>query len=57
MFFHVIRRSDGKVLPTRYEADTFFTFHSVNMYEEDGNLVVDYCCFDDGAVGSLCQRG
>ncbi|XP_063612171.1 beta,beta-carotene 15,15'-dioxygenase-like [Penaeus indicus] len=48
--FHVIRRSDGQLLETKYEADTFFFFHSINAYEEDGQIVIDLCCFDDGAV-------
>lgn len=48
--FHVIRRSDGQLLETKFEADTFFFFHSINAYEEDGQIVIDLCCFDDGAV-------
>lgn len=48
--FRVVRRSDGKVLKTVYEADTFFTFHTTNAYEEDDHLVLDLCSFDDGAV-------
>ncbi|ROT75096.1 putative beta,beta-carotene 9 [Penaeus vannamei] len=48
--FHVIRRSDGHLLETKFEADTFFFFHSINAYEEDGQIVIDLCCFDDGAV-------
>ncbi|XP_047468958.1 carotenoid-cleaving dioxygenase, mitochondrial-like [Penaeus chinensis] len=48
--FRVVRRSDGHVLKADYQADTFFTFHAINAYEEDGHLVVDLCCFDDGAV-------
>ncbi|ROT75094.1 hypothetical protein C7M84_006380 [Penaeus vannamei] len=48
--FRVVRRSDGRVLKADYQADTFFTFHAINAFEEDGHLVVDLCCFDDGAV-------
>ncbi|KAG7178077.1 Beta,beta-carotene 9',10'-oxygenase-like 1 [Homarus americanus] len=48
--FRVVRRSDGVVVKTVYQADTFFTFHAINAYEEDGHLIVDLCCFDDGSV-------
>lgn len=48
--FRVVRRSDGQVVKTVYDAPTFFTFHSINAYEENGQIVIDLCCFDDGAV-------
>ncbi|XP_071519059.1 LOW QUALITY PROTEIN: carotenoid-cleaving dioxygenase, mitochondrial-like [Panulirus ornatus] len=48
--FRVVRRSDGSVFKTVYHAKAFFTFHTINAYEEAGHLVVDTCCFDDAAV-------
>ncbi|XP_066304665.1 carotenoid-cleaving dioxygenase, mitochondrial-like [Branchiostoma lanceolatum] len=46
--FHVIEKKTGKVLPTVYLSDSFFAFHHINTYEEDGQLVVDLCCNEDG---------
>lgn len=27
-----------------------FTLHQINAYEEQGHLIMDMCCGDDGAV-------
>nr|XP_042902789.1 beta,beta-carotene 15,15'-dioxygenase-like [Parasteatoda tepidariorum] len=48
--FHVVRRSDGKLLDTVYLSKGFFVFHHINAYEEDDHLVVDLCVFDDGKI-------
>lgn len=49
--FHVIRRDTGEELPTRYVSkNSFFVFHHINAYEEDGHLVVDMCSGDDGGI-------
>ncbi|XP_048255585.1 beta,beta-carotene 15,15'-dioxygenase-like [Haliotis rufescens] len=50
VLIHLARRSDGKTLTTQYTADAFFCFHFINCYEEDSNLVIDFCAFDDGGV-------
>ncbi|XP_078679875.1 carotenoid-cleaving dioxygenase, mitochondrial-like isoform X2 [Branchiostoma floridae x Branchiostoma belcheri] len=52
--FHVIEKQTGRVLPTVYLSDSFFTFHHINTYEEEGHLVVDVCCNEEGdSVTSL----
>ncbi|CAL4122787.1 unnamed protein product [Meganyctiphanes norvegica] len=48
--FRVVRRSNGEELMHGYQAKTFFTFHQINAYEEDGNLVLDTIAFEDGNV-------
>ncbi|GFY54121.1 beta,beta-carotene 9',10'-oxygenase [Trichonephila inaurata madagascariensis] len=48
--FHVVRRSDMKLLDTVYISKPFFVFHHINMYEEDSHLKVDLCAYDDGEV-------
>ncbi|CAG0886907.1 unnamed protein product [Cyprideis torosa] len=48
--FHLVERSSGRVLPTRYEAEPVFVFHHINAYEEEGYVHVDVCAYDDGAV-------
>ncbi|KAI8505055.1 Beta,beta-carotene 15,15'-monooxygenase [Branchiostoma belcheri] len=52
--FHVIEKQTGRVLPMVYLSDSFFTFHHINTYEEEGHLVVDVCCNEEGdSVTSL----
>ncbi|KFM61269.1 Beta,beta-carotene 15,15'-monooxygenase, partial [Stegodyphus mimosarum] len=48
--FHVVRRTDGKLMDTVYLSKGFFVFHHINAYEEDEHLVVDMCCYDEGEV-------
>ncbi|XP_054716911.1 carotenoid-cleaving dioxygenase, mitochondrial-like [Uloborus diversus] len=48
--FHVVRRSDGKLLDTVFVSKGFFTFHHINAYEEDNQLIVDISAYKDGAV-------
>lgn len=33
-----------------YESDAFFTFHHINAYEEDDQIVVDVAAYDRGDV-------
>lgn len=47
--FLVIDRETGALCSTA-EADAFFTFHSVNAFEENGELVVDLVAYDDAAI-------
>jgi beta,beta-carotene 9',10'-dioxygenase len=47
--FLVIDRETGK-LRASVEAEPFFTFHQVNAFEEDGELVVDLVAFDDPSI-------
>ncbi|KAI1285618.1 Beta,beta-carotene 9',10'-oxygenase [Halotydeus destructor] len=48
--FHVVERASGRVLKQKYYSDAFAFFHTINAYEDKGNLVVDICCYDDGKV-------
>jgi carotenoid cleavage dioxygenase-like enzyme len=47
--FLIIDREAGELRAT-VEADAFFTFHQVNAFEEDGELVVDLVAFDDASI-------
>jgi beta,beta-carotene 9',10'-dioxygenase len=42
-------RSTGKTTGP-FEADPCFAFHHVNSYEQDGEVVVDVCAYDDAAI-------
>ncbi|KAK7086278.1 Beta,beta-carotene 15,15'-monooxygenase [Halocaridina rubra] len=46
--FRVISRATGKLIPTRYTADSFVAFHHINMFEENGQLIMDLCGTEDG---------
>jgi carotenoid cleavage dioxygenase-like enzyme len=52
--FVVIDRASGKV-SRRVEAEPFFTFHTVNAFEEDGELVVDLCAYEDASIVGLLR--
>ncbi|XP_019719756.1 beta,beta-carotene 9',10'-oxygenase-like isoform X1 [Hippocampus comes] len=45
---HLINKRTGKVSPMKYYAKAFANFHQINAFEEDGFLMMDLCCFDDG---------
>ncbi len=47
--FLIIDRERGELQST-VEAEAFFTFHSVNAFEEDGELVVDLVAYDDASI-------
>uniref|UniRef100_A0A671Y0B8 Beta-carotene 15, 15-dioxygenase 2, like n=1 Tax=Sparus aurata TaxID=8175 RepID=A0A671Y0B8_SPAAU len=46
--FHLVNRHTGKVSKVRYRAAPMFTLHQINAYEDNGFLVMDMCCGDDG---------
>ena len=45
----VVDRHSGR-LRGSYETDPFFTFHHINSFERDGELVVDLCAYDDASI-------
>lgn len=47
--FLVIDRDTGS-LRARVEAEALFTFHNINAFEEDGEVVVDLVAYDDPSV-------
>lgn len=49
--FIVIRKSTGEVLKAKYMSEEpFFTFHHVNAYEVDGQLVVDVVAYSSPEI-------
>uniref|UniRef100_A0A673K989 Beta,beta-carotene 9',10'-oxygenase-like n=1 Tax=Sinocyclocheilus rhinocerous TaxID=307959 RepID=A0A673K989_9TELE len=46
--FHVINKHTGKLSLIKYYAKPLSTFHQINCYEENGFLIMDMCCSDDG---------
>ncbi|XP_072302420.1 carotenoid-cleaving dioxygenase, mitochondrial-like isoform X2 [Eucyclogobius newberryi] len=45
---HVVNKKTGEVSPVKYHTKAMSTFHQINAFEEDGFLMVDLCCADDG---------
>ncbi|KAL5499778.1 hypothetical protein EMCRGX_G011238 [Ephydatia muelleri] len=49
VYFHVVEKNSGEEHATQYIADCFFTFHHINTFEDNGNIIVDLCCtMDEG---------
>ncbi|XP_052817259.1 carotenoid-cleaving dioxygenase, mitochondrial-like [Mya arenaria] len=50
--FRIIDKATGnEVHPDRkFEADAFFTFHTVNAYEDNGHIVLDAVCYKDAGI-------
>ncbi|XP_072011916.1 carotenoid-cleaving dioxygenase, mitochondrial-like [Engystomops pustulosus] len=53
--FHVINKHTGKKHSTTFHAKAFATFHQINAFEDQGCIVLDLCCQDDGGAVELFQ--
>ncbi|XP_063292323.1 carotenoid-cleaving dioxygenase, mitochondrial-like [Pelobates fuscus] len=52
--FHVVNKHTGEPHSTHFCAPPLMSFHQINSYEDQGCIVLDMCCQDDGsAVGSF----
>uniref|UniRef100_H0VFN5 Carotenoid-cleaving dioxygenase, mitochondrial n=1 Tax=Cavia porcellus TaxID=10141 RepID=H0VFN5_CAVPO len=48
--FHVVDKRTGQLLPGMYYSKPFISFHQINAFEDQGCIVIDLCCQDDGRV-------
>ncbi|XP_030009829.1 beta,beta-carotene 9',10'-oxygenase-like isoform X1 [Sphaeramia orbicularis] len=46
--FHLVNKQTGEVSSVKYHTKAISTFHQINAFEEDGFLMLDMCCSDDG---------
>ncbi|KAF5921165.1 hypothetical protein HPG69_018565, partial [Diceros bicornis minor] len=46
--FHVVDKHTGQLLPGMYYSKPFITFHQINAFEDQGCVVIDLCCQDNG---------
>ncbi|KAG7269696.1 hypothetical protein CRUP_021435 [Coryphaenoides rupestris] len=46
--FHLVDKHTGQASAVRYHTKAISTFHQINAYEEDGFLMLDMCCADNG---------
>ncbi|NXH18554.1 BCDO2 oxygenase, partial [Bucco capensis] len=57
-YFHVVNKHTGQaplfwslqVLPGQWYTKPFAVFHQINAFEDDGCVVLDLCCQDDGTT-------
>lgn len=47
--FYVVERKTGKVIAL-YKTENFFSFHHVNAYETDTDIIMDVCCYPDARI-------
>ncbi|NXA58842.1 BCDO2 oxygenase, partial [Mohoua ochrocephala] len=52
-YFHVVNKHTGEVLPGQRCSKPFLSFHQINAFEEQGCVVLDLCCQDDGTSLAL----
>ncbi|NXS82367.1 BCDO2 oxygenase, partial [Erpornis zantholeuca] len=52
-YFHVVNKHTGEVLPGQWCSKPFVSFHQINAFEEQGCVVLDLCCQDDGSSLAL----
>uniref|UniRef100_A0A665UAQ5 Carotenoid-cleaving dioxygenase, mitochondrial n=1 Tax=Echeneis naucrates TaxID=173247 RepID=A0A665UAQ5_ECHNA len=46
--FHLVDKHTGEVSSVKYHTKAISVFHQINAFEEDGFLMLDICCSDDG---------
>ncbi|XP_042330816.1 beta,beta-carotene 9',10'-oxygenase isoform X2 [Sceloporus undulatus] len=46
--FHIVNKLTGQVLPGQYRSKALLSFHQINAFEDQGCIVLDLCCQDDG---------
>ncbi|HEY4096122.1 MAG TPA: carotenoid oxygenase family protein [Baekduia sp.] len=51
---HAFSRATG-ALHRSWKADPFFVFHTINAFEEGGDLVVDLCTYEDASIIGLLE--
>ncbi|KAM6969814.1 carotenoid-cleaving dioxygenase, mitochondrial-like [Aplochiton taeniatus] len=45
---HLVDKHTGQASSVKYHTKALSTFHQINAFEQDGLLMVDMCCADDG---------
>ncbi|XP_032141433.1 beta,beta-carotene 9',10'-oxygenase isoform X1 [Sapajus apella] len=53
--FHVVDKHTGQLLPGRYYSKPFVTFHQINAFEDQGCVIIDLCCQDNGRTLDVYQ--
>ncbi|XP_007494883.2 carotenoid-cleaving dioxygenase, mitochondrial [Monodelphis domestica] len=48
--FLVVDKHTGQLLPEVFYSKPFLYFHQINAFEDEGCIILDLCCQDDGRV-------
>ncbi|KAJ6653979.1 hypothetical protein lerEdw1_007611 [Lerista edwardsae] len=48
--FYVVDKRTGQVLPGQYCSQALLFFHQINAFEDQGCIVLDICCQDEGGA-------
>uniref|UniRef100_A0A8D0H342 Carotenoid-cleaving dioxygenase, mitochondrial n=1 Tax=Sphenodon punctatus TaxID=8508 RepID=A0A8D0H342_SPHPU len=48
--FHVVNKNTGQMLSGQYHSKALAFFHQINAFEDQGCIVLDICCCDDGSA-------
>lgn len=46
----MIDKSNGEVIASNFVSEPFAFFHTINAYQEDGHVICDICCYEDGSI-------
>jgi carotenoid isomerooxygenase len=49
VYVHLIDRKSGQIVHS-YETETFFFFHTINAYEENGHVILDLTCYEGSEI-------
>ncbi|XP_053449686.1 carotenoid-cleaving dioxygenase, mitochondrial isoform X2 [Nycticebus coucang] len=53
--FHIVDKYTGQLLPGMYYSKPFVTFHQINAFEDEGCVIIDLCCQDNGDCLAVYQ--
>ncbi|KAM4651554.1 carotenoid-cleaving dioxygenase, mitochondrial-like [Discoglossus pictus] len=48
--FHVVNKMTGEPHAVTFHAPSFANFHQINAFEDQGCIVLDLCCLDNGGL-------
>ncbi|CAH2320158.1 beta,beta-carotene 9, 10 -oxygenase isoform X1 [Pelobates cultripes] len=48
VIFHVVKKHSGELHPVTFHAQPFSCYHQINAFEDQGCIVLDICCQEDG---------
>ncbi|KAM5227112.1 LOW QUALITY PROTEIN: carotenoid-cleaving dioxygenase, mitochondrial [Hipposideros larvatus] len=53
--FYVVDKHTGQLLPGMYYSKPFVTFHQISAFEDQGCVIIDLCCQDNGRSPEVYQ--
>ncbi|XP_069080794.1 carotenoid-cleaving dioxygenase, mitochondrial-like isoform X3 [Pleurodeles waltl] len=53
--FHIVNKHSGELHHVKYYSKPFVTFHQINAFEDQGCIVIDLCCQDEGGAFNAFQ--